>query len=41
VTLTHVVLFFHLLGAVSFFAGVAVVGTLQHAAIRHERPSEV
>jgi hypothetical protein len=26
---------------VSFFAGAAVVGTLQHAAIRRERPSEV
>jgi uncharacterized membrane protein len=41
VALTHVLLFFHLLGAVSFFAGAAVVGTLQHAAIRRERPSEV
>jgi uncharacterized membrane protein len=41
VELTHVLLFFHLLGAVSFFAGAAVVGTLQHAAIRRERPSEV
>ena len=40
-TLTHFLLFLHLLGAVSFFAGVAVVGTLQHAAIRHERRSEV
>ena len=39
--LTHVLLFFHLLGAVSFFAGGAVVGTLQFAAIRRERPSEV
>ena len=39
--LTHVLLFFHLLGAVSFFAGAAVVGTLQLAAIRRERPSEV
>ncbi len=39
--LTHVLLFFHLLGAVSFFAGAAVVGTLQHAAIRRERPSEI
>ncbi|HJU36815.1 MAG TPA: DUF2269 family protein [Gaiellaceae bacterium] len=39
--LTHVLLFFHLLGAVSFFAGAAVVGTLQHAALRRERPSEV
>ena len=39
--LTHVLLFFHLLGAVSFFAGAAVVGTLQHAAIRRGRPSEI
>ena len=39
--LTHVLLFFHLLGAISFFAGAAVVGTLQVAAIRRERPSEV
>jgi uncharacterized membrane protein len=39
--LTHVLLFFHLLGAVSFFAGGAVVGTLQLAAIRRERPSEI
>jgi uncharacterized membrane protein len=38
---THVLLFFHLLGAVSFFAGGAVVGTLQLAAIRRQRPSEV
>jgi predicted integral membrane protein DUF2269 len=41
VALTHVLLFFHLLGAVSFFAGAAVVGTLQHAAMRRERPSEI
>ena len=39
--LTHVLLFCHLLGAVCFFAGAAVVGTLQHAAIRRERPSEI
>ncbi len=39
--MTHVLLFFHLLGAVGFFAGAAVVGTLQHAAVRRERPSEV
>ncbi len=39
--LTQVLLFFHLLGAVSFFAGAAVAGTLQLAAIRRERPSEV
>ena len=38
---THLLLFFHLLGAVGFFAGAAVVGTLQLAAIRRERPSEV
>jgi uncharacterized membrane protein len=41
VELTHILLFFHLLGVVSFFAGAAVVGTLQFAAIRRERPSEV
>jgi uncharacterized membrane protein len=41
VALTHVLLFFHLLGAIAFFAGAAVVATLQHAAIRSERPSEV
>lgn len=40
-TLTHVLLFFHLLGAVAFFAGAAVAGTLQLAAIRAERPSEI
>jgi uncharacterized membrane protein len=39
--MTHVLLFFHLLGAVSFFAGAAVVGTLQLSAVRRERPSEV
>ena len=39
--LTRVLLFFHLLGAVSFFAGAAVAGTLQLAAIRRERPSEI
>ena len=39
--LTHVLVFFHLLGAVSFFAGAAVVGTLQQAAIRRERPGEI
>jgi uncharacterized membrane protein len=41
VELNHVLLFFHLLGAVGFFAGGAVVGTLQLAAIRRERPGEV
>ncbi len=39
--LTHVLLFFHLLGAFCFFAGGAVVGVLQLAAIRRERPSEI
>jgi uncharacterized membrane protein len=38
---THVLLFFHLLGAVCFFAGAALAGTLQLAAIRRERPSEI
>jgi uncharacterized membrane protein len=38
---TNVLLFFHLLGAVGFFAGAAVAGTLQLAGIRRERPSEV
>jgi uncharacterized membrane protein len=41
VALTHVLLFFHLLGAVGFFAGAAVAGTLQVAAMRRERPSEI
>jgi hypothetical protein len=41
VALTHVLLFFHLFGAISFFAGAAVAGTLQLAAIRRERPSEI
>src|SRR5207249_11711389 len=41
VELTHVLLFFHLLGAFCFFAGGAVVGVLQLAAIRQERPSQV
>lgn len=39
--LTHVLLFFHLVGAICFFAGGAVTGTLQIAAIRRERPSEI
>jgi len=38
---TNVLLFFHLLGAVCFFSGAAVAGTLQIAAIRRERPSEI
>jgi uncharacterized membrane protein len=41
VALTHVLLFFHLLGAVGFFAGAAIVGILQLAATRRERPSDV
>jgi len=41
VALTHVLLFFHLLGAICFFAGGAVVGVLQLAAIRREKPSEI
>jgi hypothetical protein len=41
VAVTHVLLFFHLLGAIGFFAGAAVAGTLQLAAIRRERPSEI
>ena len=40
-SLGHVLLFFHLLGAVSFFAGAAVAGTLQLGALSRERPSEV
>lgn len=39
--MTDVLLFFHLLGAFCFFAGAAVAGTLQLAAIRRERPSEI
>ncbi len=39
--MTNVLLFFHLLGAFCFFAGAAVAGTLQVAAIRRERPSEI
>jgi hypothetical protein len=38
---TNVLLAFHLLGAFCFFAGGAVVGVLQLAAIRQERPSQV
>jgi uncharacterized membrane protein len=41
VAVTHALLFFHLLGAVSFFAGAAGAGTLQLAAVRRERPSEI
>ena len=39
--MTNALLFFHLLGAFCFFAGAAVAGTLQLAAIRRERPSEI
>ncbi len=39
--LTDWLLFFHLLGAFAFFAGATVAGTLQLAAIRRERPSEI
>lgn len=34
-------LFLHLLGAFAFFGGAVVAGTLQLAAIRRERPSEI
>ncbi|HEY5057652.1 MAG TPA: DUF2269 family protein [Gaiellaceae bacterium] len=37
----HWLLFFHLLGAFCLFGGAAVAGTLQLAAIRRERPSEI
>jgi uncharacterized membrane protein len=37
----HWLLFFHLLGAFSLVAGAAVAGTLQLAALRRERPSEI
>jgi len=37
----HWLLFFHLVGAFALVAGAAVAGTLQTAAIRHERPSEI
>ena len=39
--MTNAFLFFHLLGAFCFFAGGAVAGVLQLAAIRAERPSQV
>ena len=41
VAATNWLLFFHLLGAFSLFAGAAVAGTAQLAAIRRERPSEI
>jgi len=34
-------LFLHLVAAFSLFSGAAVAGTLQLAALRHERPSEI
>ena len=40
-TAYHWLLFFHLLGAVLFFSGAAVAGTLQLGAMRRERPSEI
>ena len=39
--LVHWLLFAHLVGALCFFAGAAVAGTLQLAALRRERPSEI
>ena len=39
--MTNLFLFLHLLGAFCFFAGGAVAGVLQLAAIRQERPSQV
>jgi uncharacterized membrane protein len=41
VTAYHWLLFFHLVGAVLFFAGAAVAGTLQLGAMRAEKPSEI
>jgi uncharacterized membrane protein len=38
---TNAFLFLHLVGAICFFAGGAVAGTLQIAAMRRERPSEI
>jgi uncharacterized membrane protein len=37
----HWFLFFHLVGAFCFFMGAAVAGTLQVAAMRRDRPSEI
>lgn len=39
--MTNTLLFFHLLGAVLFFAGAAVAAVGQLVALRKERPSEV
>lgn len=36
-----VALFFHLLGALLFFAGIAIAGTAFEAARRRERPDEI
>jgi hypothetical protein len=41
VALIHVLLFFLVLGALCFFSGAAVAGTLQFAAIGRERSSEI
>jgi uncharacterized membrane protein len=41
VTAYRFLLFFHLLGAICFFAGGAVAGTLQVGALRRARPSEI
>src|SRR5665647_638337 len=40
-TAYHWLLFLHLCGAFSLVAGAAVAGTLQMAAMRRERPSEI
>ncbi|HWC87953.1 MAG TPA: DUF2269 family protein [Solirubrobacteraceae bacterium] len=37
----HVALFFHLLGALLFVAGIALVGTAFETARRRERPGEI
>jgi hypothetical protein len=41
VTAFHWLLFAHLLGAFALVAGAVVAGTLQVAALRRERPSEI
>jgi len=41
VALTHWLLLLHLIGAFSLVSGAAVAGTLQLAALRRERPSDV
>jgi uncharacterized membrane protein len=40
-TAYHWLLFLHLCGAFAFVSGAAVAGTLQFAAMRRERPSEI